>query len=1047
MGECDISLQTSSTNVKLGSAEESTLKDNYIDVIKNLIQKLPEQSVSKDVLDKQDLMSLLIDLSTSSDIMDIKSYGDSELGTLWPNFTMDQIKEKFPKIPFGKKEYPILLVDDNRGIDILDGVFNRRVKIGSGYVYIVPIHNIKSFANYTIFSDTIADLKDKYNKYIDPQKKAKLKLSKEEKSWLEALQVVHGYVLENWGGWIKDREEKLQNNMQDHLERVKKEALKQTTEKKEKKINKLKEDFNNAEAKYNALMQTKNSKYPQNFQPKNKEEEESFQELEEKINNAFNKKEEALSLYNNANRTFIKAKNDINAIENGTYSDERTKLIDTALRRDCSSSFIQNQINKLEIELKNEEKLIEKYLIGSSEYEKHNKKIAEIKEQLNKKQASLEKRNDEFAKKIKSTETKINAIKDNPMDLIDYFLNNYKECSETLPIEIFNMLYRICDDINRGRITGNNKNPDVSAIRDCVRQVNNQSYIELKEIKKLIENKREEWGVPNGEITNEVVHQVLQSRFFQLQRQYSFSELVGDRVILKKYSSINDTLGIQGDTLIGVTPMIVDGDVYTRHGNFLYEVYVDDDGHIIKPKGKKSKYKPYYFWNNSLLNTYSYGRVFDSIEEAENWLDKKFPNENLSENSTKFVFQEQGSFEAIRSPQDRIYHKGDIIKALNVKYGPVKINSNFTVNDFWSWLEKTFSEEDAAEIKEELESIDQMVAFYSYYGTLDSYNISSIVYGNTSTYDQIRNKALEKAEEIANAEYKYYMVNSDTTTIDTGSNWGFKTYHTSITEMTSPNITENAAVHIADAREETTTTFWSAVSKAFNDAGIRTEVLSDKEIKERFGGNAENKVLRGFKRDGIIYINRDYATLDTPFHEFTHLLFAIIGKSKPENIKMILSQYAKLKGSKDPEGFKNEYTKYYLLYQEALKIDGTPDLQNLNLEVLEEMFCDEYGAYLKGRLMIGKDIFKAVTTEVAADHSIFDDLTEGDLIKSSSSSVFSFFSNFSERVNIARGKTGMTIPIDTALDDSITKLINSKIKDVKDLNSQNNEEGILRKCD
>jgi hypothetical protein len=75
----------------------------------------------------------------------------------------------------------------------------------------------------------------------------------------------------------------------------------------------------------------------------------------------------------------------------------------------------------------------------------------------------------------------------------------------------------------------------------------------------------------------------------------------------------------------------------------------------------------------------------------------------------------------IISPKSKIYHKGDIILALDYEYGKIELPYYADVNWFYGWLEDHFKPNDVKYLKECLTSIDHMVAFYSKFGNRMSY--------------------------------------------------------------------------------------------------------------------------------------------------------------------------------------------------------------------------------------------------------------------------------------------------------------------------------------
>lgn len=60
--------------------------------------------------------------------------------------------------------------------------------------------------------------------------------------------------------------------------------------------------------------------------------------------------------------------------------------------------------------------------------------------------------------------------------------------------------------------------------------------------------------------------------------------------------------------------------------------------------------------------------------------------------------------------------------------------------------------------------------------------------------------------------------------------------------------------------------------------GLKYELYSEEKMKERFGKDG----LKGHIEDGVVYINSDFVTSDTPFHEFIHPFMQMVKEYNPE---------------------------------------------------------------------------------------------------------------------------------------------------------------------
>jgi hypothetical protein len=73
-------------------------------------------------------------------------------------------------------------------------------------------------------------------------------------------------------------------------------------------------------------------------------------------------------------------------------------------------------------------------------------------------------------------------------------------------------------------------------------------------------------------------------------------------------------------------------------------------------------------------------------------------------------------------------------------------------------------------------------------------------------------------------------------------------------------------------------TFASKMAKTF---GLNVQVLTTNQIAENSDFEVEDATRKGFVKDGVVYINSDLATLDTPIHEFVHVWMAALKTQNP----------------------------------------------------------------------------------------------------------------------------------------------------------------------
>ena len=81
----------------------------------------------------------------------------------------------------------------------------------------------------------------------------------------------------------------------------------------------------------------------------------------------------------------------------------------------------------------------------------------------------------------------------------------------------------------------------------------------------------------------------------------------------------------------------------------------------------------------------------------------------------------------------------------------------------------------------------------------------------------------------------------------------------------------------------------SFASKMADRFGINVQVLTTAQIAENPQFLPEDATRKGFVKDGVVYINSDLATLDTPIHEFVHVWMAALKAQDPTFYNQIIN--------------------------------------------------------------------------------------------------------------------------------------------------------------
>lgn len=149
--------------------------------------------------------------------------------------------------------------------------------------------------------------------------------------------------------------------------------------------------------------------------------------------------------------------------------------------------------------------------------------------------------------------------------------------------------------------------------------------------------------------------------------------------------------------------------------------------------------------------------------------------------------------------------------------------------------------------------------------------------------------------------------------------------------------------------------------------GINIQALDTNEASEL--GIPNSSLVKGFVKDGTIYINTDNATIDTPIHELTHIFLGSIRYTDPDLFFSIISNVEDLP----------RYKEFASNFPNRTRGD-----------VNEEIFVQEFSKYLTGMPSIFNDLDNASISKLTYElYRNLDTLIDGNYsVKSLSGNIF-----------------------------------------------------------
>ena len=347
----------------------------------------------------------------------------------------------------------------------------------------------------------------------------------------------------------------------------------------------------------------------------------------------------------------------------------------------------------------------------------------------------------------------------------------------------------------------------------------------------------------------------------------------------------------------------------------------------------------YYISRDPLTEVSYAGTPYKTLEDAKKKINSLVGYEYLGEklhlqlklgiDTLKYV--NLNSTRSIDSTQSiRAYKSGEIIKSLDINISKEarsraqkdqeiqSIINNGTYNQFVEYIKLHFKN---AEVQTEILTVVD-----------DAEKAACFLYlREESDYIQ----ALEK---IKNANYKYYYV---VTGFGSKGSRVIQISEDSISVLRG-NIPEDREIRPEKLKNQDLpkailiNKFVEVIQKRLSGTGFTIEIMTQSEIKDEFGDSRVN--AQGFVTGNRIIINGTIADVDTPMHEYAHVLLGLIKANNyskyRELVDMVLTNFDKGKPEKD-RLVQKKRMKFKSLYK------GMSDS-----DIDEEVFADLFAGYI-----------------------------------------------------------------------------------------------------
>lgn len=385
-----------------------------------------------------------------------------------------------------------------------------------------------------------------------------------------------------------------------------------------------------------------------------------------------------------------------------------------------------------------------------------------------------------------------------------------------------------------------------------------------------------------------------------------------------------------------------------------------------------------YYYSRHVLTTKSYGKKYKSKEDCIKAIEQSIQNNPISQQSL-IEFKTRGERDVVYIPNK--FLPGQVVKSLNLRFKQSQklnaveqdliynsgLNGGNNLSKFYSYVMSIVDTKTPDYTRKQLEKIIDTAE-----------KAACFIYAlNESEGDdriKISSKVLDSIlTRIQEAKYEYFVVETVGDRTSASDKYGFKiytnttsegvqkkgTYRTLLTPIQSVEINNSLIKTDEQAvRPVPSIRMLNDLAKKIQDKlGINIHIETQSTLEDLFKewGQEMPSNVKGFVKNGEIYINASNATEEDLFHEYTHIMLGVLKAKNYENYYDIVTLVAKSDGAKR---VKNSLKQQYEYLAE----------QDLNEEVFAEMFARymagrDLGAFLNGVL---RDSRKAVDEKMGS---------------------------------------------------------------------------------
>lgn len=468
-------------------------------------------------------------------------------------------------------------------------------------------------------------------------------------------------------------------------------------------------------------------------------------------------------------------------------------------------------------------------------------------------------------------------------------------------------------------------------------------------------------------------------------------------------------------------------------------------GHTIyvSPKGE-------YYFSRHVLTTKSYGSRYKSPYECKKAIENKLKWDSIGKQSLiEFKTRET---DVVFLPNKFI--SGQIVKSLNIRFKKSQSLNNFekdliyhiddkqnTLQHFYNYVSELIEETDYAQKKLQ-EIIDT------------AEKASCFIYMLNEKFGTERTKITKQdfdsmIDRIKEAKYEYFIIEEvgDGFNLTRGGLHQYTTsykdkegriqiknkkfYKTLITPILSSEISEQKITYDSKhARPIPSIRLLEDLSKKIYDKlNINIYIKTQSELEELFKKWKEEMPsdVRGFIRNGEIYINGSLATQTDLFHEYTHIMLGVLKAINFDNYYNLVDIVA--------NSDKGKFTKKFLK-------QSYPNLSESDLN--EEVFADLFAKFMQGK-DLDSFLNKTLSDARKAVDEGFGNIFSSDIITEEfyNADIYNIFRQFGHDLGlIMNEKTGLELSQGTNFRRA-SNWIESQIKKYKD---SDGKVGIYENC-